>query len=160
MLRHKRSIGGGLFAAALLISGASLADETGSKVRMTVYKTPWCGCCTAWSERMEAEGYHVVVRNMEDLTAIRQQAGVPDDMQGCHTAVVEKGKKYVVEGHVPPAAISNMLDDQPDIRGIAVPGMPAGSVGMGESDDARYTVFSLAGKSGEKPQPFMEIGGN
>ncbi|EFO30590.1 metal-binding protein [Roseibium sp. TrichSKD4] len=160
MLKNKRSIASGLVAAALLISGASLADDNGSKGRMTVYKTPWCGCCTAWSERMEAEGYRVVVHNMEDLTPIRQQAGVPDDMQGCHTAVVEMGKKYVVEGHVPPAAISKMLDDQPDIRGIAVPGMPAGSVGMGERPDARYTVFSLAGKSGAKPQPFMEFGAN
>jgi hypothetical protein len=41
---------------------------------------------------------------------------------------------YVIEGHVPVADIYRLLDERPDIIGIAVPGMPAGSPGMGISD--------------------------
>ena len=37
---------------------------------------------------------------------------------------------YVVEGHVPAAEIRTMLEERPDIIGIAVAGMPPGSPGM------------------------------
>lgn len=37
---------------------------------------------------------------------------------------------YVIEGHVPVADIYRLLSEKPDVIGIAVPGMPAGSPGM------------------------------
>ena len=37
---------------------------------------------------------------------------------------------YVVEGHVPVREIERMLQERPDVIGIAVAGMPAGSPGM------------------------------
>lgn len=153
----------GIFAILLALGLGMLptlsghADEIPSKGKMTVFKAPWCGCCSKWAERMDEEGYQVTIVDMEDLSKLRKEAGVPDEMQGCHTAVVEKGRKYVVEGHVPPAAISKMLDEQSDIRGIAVPGMPDGSVGMGESPDARYTVFALGAKPNDPAVPFFEV---
>jgi hypothetical protein len=36
-----------------------------------------------------------------------------------------------VEGHVPVQAITRLLDERPDAVGIALPGMPADSPGMG-----------------------------
>lgn len=39
-----------------------------------------------------------------------------------------------MEGHVPAAAILDLLEQRPDVDGIALPGMPAGSPGM--PDDA------------------------
>jgi len=36
----------------------------------------------------------------------------------------------VVEGHVPADLIERLLDEQPDIVGLSVPGMPVGSPGM------------------------------
>jgi hypothetical protein len=36
----------------------------------------------------------------------------------------------VVEGHVPAAAIRRLLAERPEAKGLAVPGMPAGSPGM------------------------------
>lgn len=38
---------------------------------------------------------------------------------------------YVIEGHVPAGAILQLLDERPDAIGIALPGMPADSPGMG-----------------------------
>ena len=71
------------------------ADET---KKMTVFKTPWCGCCTAWTEAMQHQGYKVAIRDLEDLTTIKTQAGVPDNLQACHTVALGD---YVLEGSRP-----------------------------------------------------------
>jgi hypothetical protein len=47
--------------------------------------------------------------------------------QSCHTAIVDG---YVIEGHVPAAEVERLLAERPDVLGLAVPGMPAGSPGM------------------------------
>ncbi|MEM9632562.1 MAG: DUF411 domain-containing protein [Pseudomonadota bacterium] len=125
---------------------------------MTVYKSPWCGCCEVWTEAVEAAGYKVVVEDIEDLSSVKQQAGIPDDMQACHTAVIGKDRKYIIEGHVPLEAIERMMTERPDIRGIAVPGMPQGSLGMGYDPNAQYTVYSLGVEHSQKPKPYMLTG--
>jgi hypothetical protein len=61
------------------------------------------------------------------LNAIKQKYQVPPAFQSCHTAIVDG---YVIEGHVPVAEIERLLAERPDVIGIAVPGMPAGSPGM------------------------------
>ena len=58
----------------------------------------------------------------------RADVGVPDAAASCHTAIVEG---YVLEGHIPVGAIVKLLDDRPDAIGLALPGMPADSPGMG-----------------------------
>jgi hypothetical protein len=37
---------------------------------------------------------------------------------------------YAIEGHVPIEEINRLLSERPDVLGIGVPGMPAGSPGM------------------------------
>lgn len=57
---------------------------------------------------------------------------------------------YVVEGHVPADLIRKLLADRPDIVGIAVPGMPAGSPGMemgDRKDSYNVMTFDKAGKT-------------
>jgi hypothetical protein len=56
---------------------------------------------------------------------------------------------YVIEGHVPFAAISKLLEERPDITGIAVPGMPSGSPGMGNDPTARYDVIAFGGNAAD-----------
>ncbi|MES0882108.1 DUF411 domain-containing protein [Roseibium sp. SCP14] len=145
------------FALAGLVTlvTPTLADE---EKTMTVYKSPWCGCCEIWTEAVEAAGYKVVVEDMEDLSSIKQQAGIPDDMQACHTAVIGMNRKYIIEGHVPLEAIDKMMSERPDIRGIAVPGMPQGSLGMGYDPSAEYTVYSLGETRSQTPEPFLTTG--
>lgn len=65
--------------------------------------------------------------NVTDLSAIKARYGVPAQLQGCHTAIVDG---YIIEGHVPADEIHRLLAERPDVTGLAVPGMPVGSPGM------------------------------
>jgi hypothetical protein len=63
-----------------------------------------------------------------DRDSFRTELGVPEQAASCHTAVVDG---YALEGHVPVGAIVRLLEDRPDAIGLALPGMPADSPGMG-----------------------------
>lgn len=94
---------------------------------LRVYKTPTCGCCSAWVEHVRAAGFEVVVEDANDVGPVAARLGVPDQLRSCHTAEVAG---YFVEGHVPAADIRRLLAERPAATGIAVPGMPMGSPGM------------------------------
>lgn len=68
----------------------------------------------------------------------RAQSGIPIALGACHTAVVEG---YAIEGHVPAREIKRLLAERPRARGIAVPGMPAGSPGMEGGRSVPYDVL-------------------
>ena len=68
------------------------------------------------------------MQHVTNLTPIKERYGVARELQGCHTATVNG--LYVIEGHVPADLIERLLDDEPDIVGLSVPGMPVGSPGM------------------------------
>jgi hypothetical protein len=74
-------------------------------------------------------GFEVETIEMSDadLTALKASHGVGGELAGCHTALVDG---YVLEGHVPSADIKRLLEERPEIVGLAVPGMPIGSPGM------------------------------
>ncbi|MBV6521771.1 MAG: hypothetical protein MNPFHGCM_01915 [Gemmatimonadaceae bacterium] len=116
-------------------------------IPMTVYKTPTCGCCKEWVKHVQGAGFAPKVIDMDDLTKIKQEAGVPDRLQSCHTAYVGA---FVIEGHVPADLIQKMLKEKPAIRGLAVPGMVTGSPGMemGDRKDPYDVIaFTKDGKS-------------
>ena len=94
---------------------------------VVVYKSPTCGCCSGWIDHIRAAGFRVIARDTSDVGAVKRRLGVLPTLQSCHTAVIAG---YVVEGHVPADAIQRLLEERPQIAGIAVPGMPAGSPGM------------------------------
>jgi len=126
-------------ASAVTAAAASPATATPTLV---VYKTPTCGCCKGWVKSMEAAGFKVEVHDLADLAPIKHAAGVPDELQACHTARIGG---YVVEGHVPPEDIRRLLAERPDIAGIATPGMPMGSPGMEGAYKDRYDVMTFGG---------------
>ena len=67
--------------------------------------------------------------------------GIPQRMISCHTGEIEG---YMIEGHVPVADIRRLLAERPDAVGLAVPGMPYGSPGMGPEDQREaYDVFLI-----------------
>lgn len=83
--------------------------------------------------------------NHLDLRPFKTKYGVPADLEACHTGVVGG---YVVEGHVPADLIVRLLRERPQVVGLAVPGMPAGSPGMDVpgSPAQPYQVFTFDGK--------------
>ena len=118
----------------LLFSLSAIAAE------IEVYKSPTCGCCQKWVDALELSGHEVIVHHTDELHVIKLNAGLPNELGACHTAFVEG---YVVEGHVPIQAIDELLEQKPDLKGIAVPGMPGESLGM---------------EQGREPQPYLVYG--
>lgn len=109
---------------------------------VTVYKTPTCGCCSLWVDHLKANGLTVQTYDLADLSSTKNQLGVPRNLSSCHTAVVGG---YVVEGHVPADDVKRLLEERPNVTGIAVPGMPIGSPGMeveGQPNE-RYQVVAF-----------------
>ncbi len=140
------------------IATVALAETPDTDNQIMVFKTPWCGCCQSWVEAMEKAGYSVETTDMEDLTAIKKQAGVPGGLEACHTAMIGGERKYVLEGHVPIEAVKKLMTERPDIRGVSTPGMPMGSLGMGDDPEANYTVYAFTGRVAEAPVVFFEAG--
>lgn len=105
-----------------------------------VYRDPNCGCCSAWIDHLRDNGFTVRDHLESNMAAVKAHLGVPPDMASCHTAVID-GR--FIEGHVPAADIL-LMRSQPDLLGLAVPGMPIGSPGMeiGDRVDA-YDVIAI-----------------
>lgn len=131
-----------IVSAALLIvvSGLVVAQQREAKAKVVVYKTPTCGCCSKWVGHMEKAGFEVETRDLDNLAAIKNQYGVQRNFSSCHTAVVDG---YIVEGHVPSAFVTKLLEERPDVKGITVPGMPIGSPGMEGPNPRPYDVLSF-----------------
>lgn len=106
---------------------------------IVVYKSPTCGCCAKWNDHLSDAGFIVEAHDMDDMNAIKGQHGLPADLRSCHTAIVDG---YVIEGHVPAADIQKLLQARPDIKGLAVPGMPLGSPGMEHPNPQAYEVIA------------------
>ena len=137
----------GAGAAAVAAPRLARAMTGAAPIPLTVYKSPSCGCCKNWVTHMQGAGFAVKVIDMDDLTAVKKNAGVPQKLQSCHTALVGA---YVVEGHVPADLVKKMLAQKPQITGLAVPGMVTGSPGMemGDSKDPYDVIaFDRAGKT-------------
>lgn len=110
---------------------------------VTVYKNPNCVCCEAWADHLRSAGFEVALEPVEDMAAVKRWTAVPDELQACHTAVVE-GR--IIEGHVPADLIRQFLAERTADRGLAVPGMPLGAPGMeGPYDEQSFDVLAFGG---------------
>ncbi len=129
------------------VEDASVAprpDSAASVQRhIEVYKTPWCGCCGDWVDHLRAKGFEVRVQDQGSLDAIKEKGGITPALASCHTAFIDG---YVIEGHVPAGDIDRLLQERPAIKGLTVPGMPAGKnvPGMEVNDrTATYDVLAI-----------------
>lgn len=112
---------------------------------MVVYKSPTCGCCTAWVTHVKRAGFRVEIHDTAVVEPVKERWGVPQDLISCHTAKVGD---YVIEGHVPADLIQKLLTEQPAVLGIAVPGMPSSSPGMdGPPEPYDVVTFDKDGKT-------------
>jgi hypothetical protein len=135
----KRSLATWAFALLALPATQALAQGTPIEVR----KTNGCGCCLAWMEHLEENGFAPTGQDMFAglLVRFKLDHGVPQRMVSCHTALVDD---YVIEGHVPASDIRRLLSERPDAVGLAVPEMPLGSPGMDQGKwREAYDVFLI-----------------
>lgn len=133
--------------ALLSLTTSAMAAST-----VEVHSDPNCGCCGAWVEHLEDNGFKVDHQRHNDVRGVKIEQGVTPDLASCHTAMVDG---YVIEGHVPADDIKALLEERPDVAGLAVPGMPHGSPGMetGRVDD--YAVVSWT-RDRQPPEIFRE----
>ena len=137
---------------ATLITAIALPwPALANTIHATLFKNPECGCCENYAAYLRQNGFDVEVKASYDLATISSEAGVPSEYEGCHTAFFEG---YVVDGHVPIKAIEKLLKERPAIAGIALPGMPVGSPGMGDDPTKTFTVYAVT-KDGAKPTVFL-----
>jgi hypothetical protein len=142
-----------LGTAAVLLLPASAVAEAG--FRATLYKNPECMCCEGYADYLRKNGFVVEVKPTNDLAEISHKAGVPANLEGCHTMFVQ-GYPYVIDGHVPVEVVKKLLSEKPAIAGITLPGMPTGSPGMFGGKTEPFVIYAF-GKGGAAPTVYATI---
>jgi hypothetical protein len=74
------------------------------------------------------------------LVSLKERKGITAELASCHTAEIGG---YIIEGHVPADVIEELLLEKPDIVGLALPGMPAGSPGMGGVSEEPLEILAF-----------------
>lgn len=143
-----------IFALIILVVAlffVTSQDKKYNGIEVTAYKSLSCGCCGNYFPFLKQKGFEVNVVSVNDISKIKEEYGVPEGMESCHTVIIEG---YFVEGHVPMEAIDKLLEERPDIDGITLPNMPAGSPGMMGQKKGDFVIFQITdGKNSE----FMRV---
>ena len=117
-----------LFANTINLHRISAATQENIDIPKVVsYRSASCGCCKKWINHLRDNGLEVVDNIVEDVSVIKNQYQIPNNLRSCHSAQIAN---YTIEGHVPIESINKLFIEKPNIIGIAVPGMPLGSPGM------------------------------
>lgn len=142
-------------AATPVASTTEVAAPTGIQLDIAepvvIYASPTCGCCHDYAPYLENHGLTVDMKITEDTEGVKERYGIPQEAWSCHTAVIGD---YFIEGHVPVEAIQKLLEEAPDIDGIALPGMPLGSPGMNGEKAAPFEVVAIADG---RVEPFLSV---
>ena len=147
-------LSGILFANTINVHRISAKTRENIDIPKVVsYRSESCGCCKKWINHLRDNGLKVVDNIVENVTVIKNQYQIPNNLRSCHSAKIAN---FTIEGHVPMKSINKLFREKPSINGIAVPGMPLGSPGMEihshhshSHDYENYKVvsFSKTGKS-------------
>lgn len=138
-----------VLASAILLGATSA--QAALPEEATLYKNPQCGCCDEYARHLEEQGVEVTIVDNVVLGEIKQQAGVPYGLGSCHT--IEMGE-YWIEGHVPMEAVTKLFEEQPNVDGIGLAGMPIGTPGMPGPQSEPYNVYTF---SDQQDEPFMTL---
>ena len=127
--------------------GIALTQENIDIPKVVSYRSASCGCCKKWINHLRDNGLEVVDNIVEDVSVIKNQYQIPNNLRSCHSAQIAN---YTIEGHVPIKSIKKLFSKKTGVKGIAVPGMPLGSPGMEmhshdlhSHDYENYKVVSL-----------------
>ena len=130
----KRNLLNSLLFSGILIVNTFNAQEGTAKNQENIdipevlsYRSASCGCCKKWVNHLRDNGLEVVDKIVEDVSVIKNQYQIPNNLRSCHSAQIAN---YMIEGHVPIESINKLFRENPNINGLAVPGMPLGSPGM------------------------------
>lgn len=117
-------------------AGESIADAKA----ITIWRDPDCGCCDAYAEYLEVNGFSVTRIDDREFDKRSIEAGVPQQGIGCHLAEIDG---YVVSGLVPVEIIERLVSERPDITGITLPGMPGNAPGMAPAKSGTLKTYAF-----------------
>lgn len=123
-----------------LLMAFKIHPAIAEELTIDVYKSPSCDCCNKWISHLEQNGFKVISHNQENMSEIKSKFNISNELQSCHTAVING---YFIEGHVPAHDIKRLLSKKPDIKGLSVPGMPAGTNVPGMETRAEKASFDV-----------------
>ena len=83
-------------------SGA-LTKENINIPKVISFRSASCGCCKKWINYLRDNGLEVVDNIVEDVSAIKNQYQIPNNLRSCHSAQIAN---YTIEGHVPIESIN------------------------------------------------------
>lgn len=137
-------VAGTMYALVPTTSSPALQISTLTGTQVDLYHAAGCNCCTKYVRILEAAGANVTINEkiINEMDALKRSHDIAHDQQSCHTALIDG---YIVEGHVPLAAVAKLITERPAIRGITLPGMPIGSPGMPGEQTESLAVTTLAG---------------
>ena len=108
---------------------------------ITIYKSGSCGCCDVYSSYFRSRGNpKTKTIDLESLQDVKKKYEVPAAMESCHTTIIGD---YFIEGHIPLEAVNKLLTEKPNIKGIAMPGMPSGSPGMPGAKSGDFVIYAI-----------------
>jgi len=127
---------------------SSTAAPSIDSLTAVLYHDPNCGCCGQYVAYLREHGVEVDVRTTSgtEMMDVKARFGIDPSMQSCHT--MEIGG-YAVEGHVPLETIEKLLNERPEARGIALPGMPTGSPGTNGPKTGPFEVYRITDEGAE-----------
>ena len=136
------------FANTINLHRISAATQENIDIPKVVsYRSASCDCCKKWVNHLRDNRLEVVDNIVEDVSVIKKQYQIPNNLRSCHSAQIAK---YTIEGHVPIESINKLFRENPNIKWIAVPSMPLGSPGMEmhshdshSHDSVSYTHLTL-----------------
>ncbi len=143
-----------VFANTLNAHASSAVTQENLDIPKVIsFRSASCSCCKKWINHLRDNGIEVVDNIIEDISIIKNQYQIPNNLRSCHSAQIAN---YTIEGHVPIKSIHKLFIEKPSIKGIAVPGMPIGSPGMEmhshdshshEYENYKVVSFSKTGKT-------------
>lgn len=143
--------------AVYIFAGPKDNSDYASVVRgvsAQVHYDPSCGCCAQYIPYLRRQGFDTEATKMpaSEIQDLKVEHDISRADTSCHTTIVDG---YVVEGHIPFEAIEKLLEERPDIQGIAMGGMPSGSPGMPGRKTETFTINQI-NKDGTT-SVFMEL---
>lgn len=118
------------------------SEETIDARDVTLYQGENCTCCTRYADYLDEHlAGELAVSVLEDPTTVKDDHAIPEHLRSCHTVLIDE---TVFEGHLPVETIIGYRSDE-DGPGIALPGMPEHSPGMGSPGSSYLTVYHLDG---------------
>ncbi len=133
--------------------GSSLETLNNYPGEIDIHKSLTCGCCSTYISYVDGKvSPKVNSLEVQNPDEIKEKYGIPSELESCHTTVIGK---YFIEGHMPLEAVEKLLKEQPDIKGIALSGMPSGSPGMPGPKSGDFIIYAV--NNDETYNEFMRI---